>query len=615
MIEAKIWKKAWRLLDNRERRNAWVTLVVVILGALSSALMIGSILPFLSVLSDPSQIERIPALTWAYDTFGFESDYDFLVALGFSSFIVIVLSSLIQIIKAYAVSRFSMMRIHSISHRLLIAYLSQPYTFFLDRHTGVMSTRVLAESQQVVLQFLRPAAELIAALITIIAVVALLLWVDPLVTVIAFGVIGGMYGAVYLISRRALKRLGYMRATANSERFRIANEVLNGIKDIKLLGRESSYADQYANPSQRMARAIVIVQVLSQIPQFVLQAVAFGGVILLCLVLMDPQGMSSGVALGGILPTLGVFAFAGQRLMPELSKLYQALSQLQAGEAAVTIIHEDLIDKAASGSLPRVIPSALGLKHCLELENISYRYPNAQFAGVTNVSLKIAVGERIGIVGGTGAGKTTLVDLMLGLLSPCEGQLYADGKPINEGNLREWQQSIGYVPQNIFLTDASVSENIALGLPSKDIDHERVRRVAEIAKIDAFIRDSLPNSYETNIGERGVRLSGGQRQRIGIARSLYHDADLIIFDEATSALDNLTETEVMASIEALPGDKTVILIAHRLSTIKRCDKIVVMERGRIVDCDKWDVLMAESTAFKSMAHLEEKMAPSLNLFE
>ncbi|MCD1636352.1 ABC transporter ATP-binding protein/permease [Martelella mediterranea] len=595
------WKKAWALLDARERRNAWITLAVVILGALSSALMVGSVLPFLSVLSDPGRIERVSALNWAYKTFGFDGDYAFLVALGGASFAVIVMTSLIQIGKTYVVARFAMMRVHSISHRLLIAYLRQPYPFFLNRHTGEMSTRVLAESEQLVVQFLRPAAELIASMLTVIAIVSLLMWVDPIIAVIAFGVLGGVYGAVYVFSRRILKGYGRARAAANSERFRIANEALGGIKDIKLLGREWSYAARYANPSQRMARAIVGVQVLSQVPQFALQAVAFGGVILLCIVLMDAEGLASGAALGGILPILGVFAFAGQRLMPELGKLYQSLAQLQAGSAAVEVVHDDLMGKAGSGSLPQLIPAALGFKKRLEFRRISYRYPNAELAGLKDVSFDIRAGERIGVVGSTGAGKTTLADLVLGLLTPEEGRILVDGTEITPDNLRAWQQTVGYVPQDIFLTDGSISENIALGVPPQEIDDARVRRASEIARIDAFIREELPDGYATTIGERGVRLSGGQRQRIGIARALYHDAELIVFDEATSALDNLTEFEVMAAIDALPGDKTVLMIAHRLSTLKHCDQIIVLDKGWLVGCDTWEALMENNPAFQKIA--------------
>jgi len=605
MIDLETWKKAWAILDMRERRNAWITLAVVIFGALSSALMVGSVLPFLSVLSDPGQINKVPALSWTFYTFGFADNYTFLVALGVASFSVIVVTSLVQIAKTYVVARFAMMRIHSISHRLLIAYLRQPYDFFLNRHTGEMSTQVLQEAQQVVMIFLRPASEFIAATFTVITIVGLLFWVDTTITLISFGVFGGSYGAIYALSRRSLKRYGYDRAKANSERSRIANEALGGIKDIKLLGREGAYAGRYADPSYRMANALVGVQVYSQLPQFAMQAVAFGGMILLCIILMDPIGLASGDALGGLLPTIGVFAFAAQRLMPELSKLYRSLATLQAGGAAVDVVYDDLMNKARSGSLPLRTPPALGLKQRLEFVDVSYRYPNAEQAGLKKVSFNIRAGERIGIVGSTGAGKTTLADLALGLLPPSEGRILADGTAIIDGTLRSWQQSVGYVPQDIFLTDASISENIALGVLPQEIDESCVRRAAKIAQIDTFICEDLPEGYATTIGERGVRLSGGQRQRIGIARALYHDADLIVFDEATSALDNLTEREVMAAIDALPGDKTVLMIAHRLSTVKSCDRIIVLDKGRLVGCDTWQALMAHNTAFQKIAQISD----------
>src|SRR6056297_2130337 len=605
MIDLSTWKKAWALLDGRERRNAWIVLGIVIMGALSSALMVGSVLPFLSVLADPDRIETNAALAWTYQTFGFSSDYGFLVGLGLASLAVIVLTSLMQIVKTWAVARFAMMRMHSISHRLMTAYLRQPYEFFLNRHSGEMGTRILAESQQVVMQFLRPAAEAVAAMFTVVAIVGLLLLVEPLVALIAFGSLGGIYGGIYTLSRRALKRLGRIRLEANSARFRIANEALGGIKDIKLLGREGFYVARYAVPSQQMARTQVAVQVISQVPQFVLQAMVFGGIILLCLLLMDEEALASGAALAGILPILGLFAFAGQRLMPELSKLYRSLAQLQAGVAAVDSIHEDLIDRAGGGVLPQSIPDGLGLRDRLTLENVSYNYPDAAHAGVRDIALEIRAGQKIGIVGGTGAGKTTLADLILGLLAPKQGRLVADGGPVTDSNLRAWQQSVGYVPQDIFLTDASVTENIALGVPPHEIDQSRVEEAARIAQLDRFIRTELQDGFATMIGERGVRLSGGQRQRIGIARALYHDADLIVFDEATSALDNLTEQEVMTAIDALPGDKTVLMIAHRLSTVKRCDRIIVLDQGRLVGLGSWDSLMQDNVAFRRIANLSE----------
>lgn len=600
MIDFMTWKKAWALLDERERRNAWNVLGVIILAALSSAAMVGSVMPFLSVLSEPDRIRDVPALAWAYDAGGFTSDFGFLVALGVVSLAVIIISNLLQILRTWAVARFALMRIYTLSHRLLSAYLRQPYEYFLDHHSGEMSTQILSESQEAVNQFFRPAGEVIAATLTVFTIVALLLWVNPLVAVIAFAVLGSLYGGTFLLSRRLIKRSGQIRAETNRDRFRLANEALGGIKDIKLLGREASYVDRYRAPAQRMARALVTVRVFGEVPQYVMQAVGFGGVILLCLLLLDPAKLASGQALGGILPLLGVLAFAGQRLLPELSRLYQGLTLLNAGAAAVDAVHRDLSGES-NGDLPRQLPAPLGLKTSLQLKNVSYNYPSADQSGLTDVSLSIRAGEKIGVVGSTGAGKTTFADLVLGLLRPREGCLVADGTDISEENLRAWQQTVGYVPQDIFLTDASVAQNIALGLAPGEIDHDRLRSAARIAQIDRFVSEELLQGYETIVGERGVRLSGGQRQRIGIARALYHDADLIVFDEATSALDSLTEQEVMAAVEALPGDKTILMIAHRLSTVQACDRIIVMDKGRCSGIGNWDELMAENLDFARIA--------------
>jgi ABC-type multidrug transport system fused ATPase/permease subunit len=601
MIDLSTWKKTWALLETGERRNAWIVLAIIIAGGLSSALMVGSVLPFLSILAQPRNIETTPALNWAYNTFGFTSVYTFLVALGLTSLVVIIIASAIQLLKTWAVARFAMMRTHSLSSRLMASYLRQPYEFFLNRHSGDMGTRILTETQQLVNQFLQPAAEVVASIFTIIAIIAILLWAEPLVAVLSFAVLGGVYSLTYWLCRRSLKRLGAVRAQANSARFRVANEALGGIKDLKLLGRERDYLARYDAPSYKMARALTTIQFISIMPKFVLEAIAFGGIILLCLILMDPQNLTSGAGIESILPILGLFAFAGQRLMPELSKLYQSLAQIQASSAAVDIVYRDLMLQEDVAQLPNAQPVGLGLRQQLNLVAVSYHYPDASHAGVREITLTIAAGEKIGIVGGTGAGKTTLADLILGLLNPTNGRLVIDGVPVTQNNLRAWQQSVGYVPQDIFLTDASLSENIALGVPPKDIDHARVVEAAQIAQIDQFITSDLAEGYETSIGERGVRLSGGQRQRIGIARALYHDADLIVFDEATSALDNLTEREVMSAIDALPYEKTVLMIAHRLSTVQGCDRIVVMEGGRMVGFDTWDALMTENSAFQRIA--------------
>ena len=605
MIDTSTLRKGTALLTRAERRQALGVLAVIVLTGLLSAGMIGAVFPFLSVLADPGRIEEVPALKRAYDWGGFESDYAFILALGVGAIMVIVVANLGKIVQVWVVNRFALMRMHFLSHRLLGAYLAQPYAYFLDHHSGDLGTQILSETQQVVQMFFRPMAEAVAAFFTLVSIVALLLWIEPVVALLTFAILGGIYGGTYAITRRFVARWGRIRAQANAERFRIAGEALGGIKDIKLLGREGHYIDRYAGPSRRMAGVMVRANVLGQIPQNVVQMALFGGVVLLCLALLDPEALARGDALKDILPLLGVFALAGQRLMPEIGKLYRGFTQLSFGAAAVARLHADLEFADTAAPLPRSAPLALGLKERLELKDVSYRYPNAEKPGLTDISLTIRAGERIGIVGSTGAGKTTLADIVLGLLTPTEGRLVTDGTEITPERIRSWQQSVGYVPQDIFLTDATVVENIALGLRTEDIDHDRAVEAACIAQIDDFIREELPDGYATRIGERGVRLSGGQRQRIGIARALYHDADLIVFDEATSALDNLTEAEVMAAIDALPGSKTVLMIAHRLSTVKSCDRILVLDRGCVAGFGPWADLASDNIAFRRLANLAE----------
>jgi ABC-type multidrug transport system fused ATPase/permease subunit len=602
MIDVSAFRKAWALLDRRERLNAGIVLLVVSMAALGTAIMVGSILPFLTVLADPSSIRSVPQLNWAYETFGFQSDYAFLVGLGLATLGVIILSNAMMLARVYVITRFSQMRIHALSRKLLAIYLSQPYAFFLNRHSGDMSTRILSEVDQTVNAFFRPFAEGAASILTLLAIVALLIWVNPTVAIGAFVVFGGTFGIVFAIIRRRLSELGKQRTQANQQRFRTAKEALGGIKEVKLHGHEGAYLHRFGISSYNTMRPKMLSQLFGQIPRYFVEVIAFGGLVILCILLLDPETFGGdGSTLQELLPLIGVVAFAAQRMMPELSKLYANMTQMRFGAAALEALHSDMQDATSAPARQKRAPDPLGLTSELRLEGVTYRYPTAHRDSVRDISLTIRAGERIGIVGGSGAGKTTVADIILGLLTPTEGRLLADGTEIDEGNKRRWQQSIAYVPQEIFLIDATVSENIAFGVRARDIDRERVERAATIAQLDTFVKQDLPAAYETKIGERGIRLSGGQRQRIGIARALYHGADLIVFDEATSALDNLTERDVMSAIEAVPGNKTILMIAHRLSTVQKCDRILVLDQGRIAGIGTWDELIEQNPSFRELA--------------
>ena len=610
MTKTEAFAKIWSLLDHTEKRHFYGVMVIIVISALSSAVMVGSVLPFLAVLADPEKIQTVAVLKWGYETFGFISNYSFLMALGIGSLLVIVLVNLLQILKVYVSNHFVHMRIHSISKRLFSLFLSQPYEFFLDRHSSNITQSILSESGQVVASFLRPATELLASVLTVVSIIGLLIWVDYRVAFGAFILLGGLYALLFRLTRTRLTELGRLRTQYNGERFRLANETFGGIKDIKIAGREATILDDYERPSAGMSEVMAARLLLSSLPPYFIMPLGYGGIILICLLLMDPNAYESGQGnLGNILPVLGVFAFASQRLLPELSRLYQHITQMQSGIGAVTRITEDFARLQQIEALPPTPPRALGMKHTLHMEDISYRYPNSEKGGITDISLSIKGGEKIGIVGPTGAGKTTFADILLGLLPPATGDFSVDETPISQDNLRAWQQSIGYVPQNIFLADTSIANNIAFGVPAREVDQKRVRHCARLAQLDVFVETQLENGYETTIGERGVRLSGGQRQRIGIARALYHDADMILFDEATSALDNTTEREVMSAINGLPGDKTIVMIAHRLSTVRICDRILVLNHGKMDGFASWDELMETSATFRTLVENTDMTGP------
>lgn len=603
MIDTVTLKKAWEILDARDRRSTLIMLGVIILGAFSATLSVVSIMPFLLVLSEPSRIQSIAQLNWVYETFGFTSNYAFIVASGVFFIVMIALTSLFSIFKIYMINRYAEMRSYALAQRLIRVYLQQPYVFFLDRHSGKSSSRILGQAGKTVTGFIKPSLQLVSACLTTLALVGVMLWAEPIIASVALLVFAGSYAAVYATNQHRLKLMGREKVDLAADRYRILGEIFAGIKYVKLLGKERAYHARFAKPSLRLARIQILIAVISNIPKLAMQGMTKAGIIVICLLLASAEAIESGTAVTEIIPVIGLLAVAAQRLVPELGHIYKALTAMKTGAAAVDVVHEDLIlnTRSADAALPRTPPAPLGLKRSLVLKDICYRYPRAERQGLSDINLAVRAGEKIGIVGSTGAGKTTLADVILGLLEPVTGELRVDDRPITMNNMRAWQQTVGYVPQDIFLTDATISENIALGTEPKDIDQARVEKAARIARIDQFVRQELSEGYATKIGERGVRLSGGQRQRLGIARALYHDADLIVFDEATSALDNLTESEVMEAIDALPGDKTVLMIAHRLSTVKRCDRIVVLEKGRIIGTGPWKELEADNPAFRALA--------------
>lgn len=596
----RLLKKILFLLTAREKRRGGLVLLMTVIMAGLEVTGVASVMPFLSVLGNPEVVTNNPILSWSFDRLGFATVEGYLVALGAVAFCVIVLSALFRSLTHYAMNRFIELRRHSIGERLLETYLRQPYTFFLNRHTSDLAKGILSEVDQLVNQVFRPGLLMIAYAIVASALIGFLIAVDPVLAIVVATVVGIMYGAIYLAVRGILGRAGRDRVNANEQRFTAAGEALGGIKDIKILGREEVYLGAFRGPSIRQAKHQATSQTAAQVPKFLIEAVGVGGVIVLTLVLIRTQGRGPEDGLGQLLPVLGMYAFAGYRLLPAAQHIYQGFARIRFGAAAVESVYNDLRQRSQLAEIRQQPRERIAPIEFIELRDMSFTYPNVSTPALQGVNLTIPMGSSIGIVGTTGSGKTTLIDLILGLLRPSQGAIVVDGQEVCDEDVPAWQKALGYVPQEIFLSDSTIAENIALGVPKAEMDADQIRLCARLAHAHDFIENELAHGFDTVVGERGIRLSGGQCQRIGIARALYHEPAILVFDEATSALDNGTEKAVMDAIGVHHADKTLIMVAHRLSTIRECDNVAILHRGELVGEGRFEELRRSSTWFNAM---------------
>lgn len=586
-------KKIFDLLTTSERKQVLFLLGLVLLMAFVDMLGIASIMPFMAVLANPQIIESNDILATAYEFFDFESEQTFLFALGLIVFIFLITSLAIKALTTYVQIRFVLMREFSIGKRLIEFYLHQPYISSLSRHSADLGKTILSEVNQVIGGCLMPLLHLIAYCVVSLSILLLLLLVDPILAVTVGSFLGIAYGVIFSLISRFLLRIGKERTIANQKRFNVVSEAFGSVKEVKVGGLEQAFINQFASPAKTYAQHQSTAAVAAQLPRFMLEAITFG-----CMLLMLLTYMAHGNGLAEALPIITLYAFAAYRLIPALQYIHGSLSQIRFSTPALEVLHKDLMESKLPKQC-RQLDSPLLVNSTIQLCNINFSYPNSEQAALHEINLTIPAHSIVALVGHTGSGKTTLADLIIGLLDPQKGELMVDGKVIDQSNRSNWQKSIGYVPQQIYLADTSISENIAFGINADDIDNKAVEQASKIANIHDFISE-LPNGFATVVGERGVRLSGGQRQRIGLARALYKKPKLLVLDEATSALDNVTEEVVIDAINNLGNDATIILIAHRLSTIQRCDRIYVLEGGRIKDQGTYIDLKESCPSFQAM---------------
>ena len=597
-----IYIKLYNLLSLREKKRVIFVILLTLIMGLVDTLGAASIMPFMSLISKPEIIESNKILQLLQNLSGIESYENFTFFIGICVFFMLVFSLTLKTITTYAQVRFIFLRDFTFGRRLLIHYLSQPYEWYLYKNSSELGKNILDEVSSVVKNGLVPFINLISGLIIFIFMVSLMFIVEPKLALIVSGIFLICYLLIYRSLKKIIARIGQEKFIANKERFRTINEVFGAIKEVKIANIEKEFIKRFSNPSIMHAKNSANAKLIGALPRFALEIVAFGGMFLVILYLLKTYKDIS-----IILPKIGVYAYAGYRILPSLQLIYSSITSIKYSTPSIENLSNDFnYAKENSKFNKRNKVKLIYPKKYLALKNIKFKYANQEQSILRNINIKIDANKATGFVGFTGSGKTTLIDIILGLLDPLEGNLEIDGNILKKENFFYWQQSIGYVPQNIYITDETIESNIAFGFEENDIDFKRIEKVAKIAEIDQFIKNDLPEKYKTIVGDRGIRLSGGQKQRLGIARALYKNPKFLILDEATSALDNITEKNLMKNIYKLNNQITIIIIAHRLSTIEECDNIFILDKGKILDNGSYADLCKSNKLFKSMLNANIK---------
>lgn len=567
-------KRLWSHLAKKRKVQFSVLMVLMIVTAFAEVFSLGAVLPFLAVLTDPEQVFHITIVRRLAGLIGVTTPQGMLLPLTILFGLAALLSGGMRLLQIWANTRVSFATGADLSIALYRRTLYQPYAVHVSRNSSTIINAVSAKVMQVINGGIVPVTTMVTASFVLLSITATLIVVDPLIALSAFGGFGLTYAVVIKLTRSRLKGNSQLIARESTQVIKALQEGLGGIRDVLIDGTQPVYCDVYSRAVFPLRRAQGNNNFINQSPRFGVEAIGMMLIAGLAYLLAgQPGGMARAI------PVLGTLALGAQRMLPALQQLFSGWSSLQGNSASmeeVLDLLEQPVQKVSAKGEQKLMP----FERSLALRELSFRYAPDAPEVLRDIDLEIPKGSRIGFIGTTGSGKSTLLDIVMGLLEPTRGAVEVDGIPVTLSNRRSWQKHIAHVPQSIFLSDASIEENIALGVPKAKIDTERVRQAARQAQI-ADLVESWPKQYETVVGERGVRLSGGQRQRIGIARALYKKADVIIFDEATSALDNQTEEAVMQAIDELHDDLTVLIIAHRLTTLRECDLIVELEHGAI----------------------------------
>lgn len=580
--------------EGSDRKKLYLILFCIVCNGFIEMFSVAAILPFLAVVAKPEVVETNQYLSQMYGFFNFSEPKYMMLFLGGGVFSLLLVGNLFSALTTRWMLKFSFLHGSSLSSRLLSKYLSQPYTYFLSNNSVYLQKNVLSEIDRLVSGIIINICLTLSKVVVCASILGLLLFVDFKLAIIICLTMGGTYWLIYRFVRHNLTLRGELSTKHNVDRYQAIRELTGAIKELKILNRENHFHKKFSFANSEYAKHESASQLMPLLTKYLIEIIAFGGMILVAIYLIWTKDN-----LNQYLPLLGLYALSGYRIMPAAQQIFSGVAQMRFNSIAVHILHKDF--HAFKENKHARQGKVCTINRQLMLEHLHYTYPGASQSALNDISIKIQSNTTIGLVGSSGAGKTTLVDVILGLLKPTSGFIQVDDKKLTGEDITDWQRNIGYVPQSIFLIDSSIKENIALGIPSNEINEDQIIAAAKLANLHDFIVHDLNDGYDTQIGENGMRLSGGQRQRIGIARALYHNPQVLIFDEATSALDNQTEQVIISAIHNLSHKKTIIMIAHRLQTVKNCDVIYIIKNGKIEDKGTYKALMNNNQQFRDAA--------------
>ena len=595
----KILRQLFSILTVSQRNRFYKLQILMVVTALAEIVGVASIVPFMALIGDISLLAENQILSGFFHLSGLESERNFVFLLGLLVLFSLVFSALISMFTTWRLAMFATQTGTELSDRLYQYYLDRPWLFHIATSSAELTKKVANETGRVTSQILYPILQINARLVLAILMCVAMFSYDPKVAALGIVIVFIGYVALYRSVRKRLHINGLAISRVFEQRFRLMNEGFGGIRDVILSGKRDYFSGRFKDTGEVLATSQGLNTALAQVPRYLMELVAFGSMLSLVLYLM----LVHDGELGLILPILSVYALAGMKLLPAFQQIYSRVAVIKGNISAFESVYYDLTKANASYGLavtkrPQI--SGLTLEKSISLKNVCFTYPGSKQEILKGINISIPANTTTGIVGPSGAGKSTLLDVLLGLIKPDQGEFYIDEIQLSPDKVRLWQNSLGFVSQNLHLTDGTIAENVAFGIPPEDIDDKRVMSVLELARLASVLLNA-DKGLNTSVGERGVKLSGGQRQRLAIARALYHDPDVLIFDEATSALDGVTEKEIMDAIHQLNGQKTIILVAHRIRTVESCDQIVLIDNGIVAGGGTYTELLLKNENFQKLA--------------